>query len=557
MKKLLLAFCLIAGAAVAQMPAEIWGGLYNLVRPTLATRQQAVFQMSSTASLRLAVAAFDPAAQALINAMVPTPQLGRQLLINRTIVALKAGGVWPLLDALYLTAAASEQAARLNWVNPATFTLTASGSVAFQVDRGFTGNGVNSYNNTQFTPTTAPSPKYVQDSAHLSVWSNTPGPLNPVDMGNSQAFLQTQLVAGNIFRAQINAGVSPSNFTTPNTAGHFIGQRVDSVTTTGYFNGTFLGSGAGPSQALTATAIALGGRPFGTMSFSTRQLAAASIGASLTAAQASAFYNALAGYMAGVQMGYDPDAKAIIAAMVPTPSVGRQALINSTVVQLKAAGIWDQLDLLYFFAAANQQNALLNWKNPATFTATAVNSPAFAVDRGFTGNGVDARVDSNYTPSTNGVQYTQDNASLWGYSLTAATGQVHDMGRITVPGMAIILRASSGNTAAFANDGTQISTNPTPDGTGLWGIQRRGATDKRYWRNAAQIGATLTTASTGLPAGTLWFCGASASGAPTFSTRQFAFGAAGASLVGREAAFYNIVRSYLLAVGAASVGDTP
>ena len=267
---------------------------------SLQGKEAAFYAIMNDYMVAVGAQAFDTDAQTLINAMVPTPLTARQQLINSTVVRLKVGGVWTLLDALYLTAAANVQNASLNWVNPATFTLTASGSVAFQVDRGFTGNGVNSYNNTQFTPTTAPSPKYVQDSAHLSVWSNTPGPLNPVDMGNSQAFLQTQLVSGNVFRAQINAGVSPSNFTTPNTAGHFIGSRVDSANTTGYFNGTFLGSGAGPSQALTATAIALGGRPFGTQSFSTRQIAAGSIGASLPAAQAKAFFNALAGYMRAV-----------------------------------------------------------------------------------------------------------------------------------------------------------------------------------------------------------------------------------------------------------------
>lgn len=555
MKKLLLAFCLIAGAAVAQTPAEIWGGLYNLVRPTLATRQQAVFQMSSTSSLRLAVAAFDPDAQTLINAMVPTPQLGRQLLINRTILALKAGGVWPLLDALYLTAAANVQNARLNWVNPATFTLTASGSVAFQVDRGFTGNGINSYNNTQFTPTTAPSPKYVQDSAHLSIWSNTPGPANPVDMGNSQAFLQTQLVAGNIFRAQINAGVSPSNFTTPNIAGHFIGQRVDSVTTTGYFNGTFLGSGAGPSQALTATAVALGGRPFGTQSFSTRQIAAGSIGASLTPAQALAFYNALASYMAAVNMGYDPDAKAIIAAMVPTPPVGRQDLINSTVVALKAAGIWDQLDLLYFMAAHSQQAGYLNWKNPSAFPLTVTGAVSFTVDQGCQGDGATGFLSTGWVAATNAVTFTQNDASLWMWSNTAAASNLADAGAGGIPGAYIIARTVTNVWGGRMNDGT-IAAVANTSGVGFWGQQRRDATDRRLFKNGTQNG-TLSQASTGVPSGgnATGVCGVPAT---NFSIRQQSMFATGASLAGKEAQLYSITRAYMSGVGLPmAVGDFP
>lgn len=551
MKKLLLAFCLIAGAAVAQAPAEIWGGLYNLVRPTLVTRQQAVFQMSSTGSLRLAVAAFDPDAQTLINAMVPTPQLGRQLLINRTIVALKAGGVWPLLDALYLTAAANVQNARLNWVNPATFTLTASGSVAFQTDRGFTGNGVNSYNDTQFTPTTAPSPKFVQNSAHISYWSNTPEVATAVDMGNGNALLRGRFT-GNFFSVQINsaAQVNVSNL---NGSGHILGNRNDAASVSNYRNGVLLATTAQVSQAPTATAIALGGRPFGTMTFSTRQVAAGSIGAGLTTAQAQAFYNALAGYMAAVQMGYDPDAKAIIAAMVPMPPVGRQDLINNTVVALKAAGIWDQLDLLYFVAAHSQQAGYLNWKNPSTFPLTATGSVGFTVNQGCQGDGATGYLSTGWVPNTNGVAFTQDDASLWMWSNTADISNFADAGAGGSPGSYLIIRPGTGNWGGRMNDGT-IAAIATTSGVGFWGQQRRSSTDRRLFKNGVQNGS-LTQASTGRSATSIGVCGVPVA---NFSIRQQSMFAIGGSLTGKEAQLYSITRAYMSAVGVPmTVGDFP
>ena len=552
MKKLLLAFCLIAGAAVAQTPAEIWGGLYNLVRPTLATRQQAVFQMSSTSSLRLAVAAFDPDAQTLINAMVPTPQLGRQLLINRTIVALKAGGVWPLLDALYLTAAASEQAARLNWVNPATFGLVASGSVAFQVDRGFTGNGVNSYNNTQFNPATAPGAKYTSPNAHLSIWSNTAAASTAVDIGNASAFIIAN-IAGN-FRTQIN-GAPQTIDPTPTGAGMFMGVRSSDSTASSYRNGVVANFAVTPPAAQSANAVALGGRPFGTQSFSSRQLAAGSIGAALTNAQALAFYNALAGYMAGVQMGYDPDAKAIIAAMVPPPPVGRQDLINSTVLALKAAGIWDQLDLLYFMAAHSQQAGYLNWKNPSAFPLTVTGAVSFTVDQGCQGDGATGYLSTGWVPNTNGVNFTQDSASLWMWSNTAAASNFADAGSGGTPGSYILARTVAGNLlTGRMNDGS-IGGGATTGGVGFYGNQRIDASTRKFWLSGVQAGTTLTVASTGRSIAASGVCGVPAT---NFSIRQQSMFATGASLAGKEAQLYSITRAYMSGVGLPmAVGDFP
>jgi len=46
-------------------------------------------------------------------------------------------------------------------------------NTTFTANRGFTGNGSNMYIDSNFNATTAPSPKFVQDSACLFAWSNT------------------------------------------------------------------------------------------------------------------------------------------------------------------------------------------------------------------------------------------------------------------------------------------------------------------------------------------------------------------------------------------------
>ena len=79
--------------------------------------------------------------------------------------------------------------------------------------------------------------------------------------------------------------------------------------------------------------------------------------------------------------GSDADAAALIAAMSPAPDGTRQMLINDTIVALKAAGIWDELDELWLTAAHAEQAGLLGWKRYKDLTA--VNAPTFRKLRRF------------------------------------------------------------------------------------------------------------------------------------------------------------------------------
>ena len=90
---------------------------------------------------------------ALVSAMSVAPSSGRRTLINTVIAKLKAYkttfGVtlWDQLDFLYMTAAHDEQAARVNWKNPAQVG-TPVGIPTFINDRGYTGSKDVSYIDT-------------------------------------------------------------------------------------------------------------------------------------------------------------------------------------------------------------------------------------------------------------------------------------------------------------------------------------------------------------------------------------------------------------------------
>lgn len=228
------------------------------------------------------------------------------------------------------------------------------------------------------------------------------------------------------------------------------------------------------------------------------------------------------------------------------PSATRTRAYNRAIVGLKSYGIWQKLDTLYLLAAADNQIARLNLKDPATFTALAVNSPTFTVDRGYTGDGSSSRVRTQYTPSTNGVNYVKDNASIWAWVLNNSQVNSSDVGNVTAPRAAVSTRTTSDLSGHVINDGTTSNTAST-DSTGLFGATRAAAGTKKAWKNGLQDGADISVASTAVASQEQWMCGANSS---SFSTHQMAAAAWGASLTGLELQFYNVLLPYMQSVGA-------
>lgn len=130
-----------------------------------------------------------PAMAGVVARFTNAPTTTRAQAVNTFVRSCAA--IIPSLDALYVMAAADEQAARRNWIADA-FNLTAVSSPTFILDRGFQGDGVNAYLTTGFTPSTAPTPKYTQDVAAFGLWSLTAAASagnSDLDMGTSNVLL--------------------------------------------------------------------------------------------------------------------------------------------------------------------------------------------------------------------------------------------------------------------------------------------------------------------------------------------------------------------------------
>ena len=103
------------------------------------------------------------------------------------------------------------------------------------------------------------------------------------------------------------------------------------------------------------------------------------------------------------------------------PSDAQKIIQNDLVLELKSAGIWNKLDVLYIFANDGGSNfATLNWINPdirRCLLYTSGSTLTFTTNRGFTGNGTSAYIDTTFNPLF-GNKYQGGNASRYIYLYT-------------------------------------------------------------------------------------------------------------------------------------------
>ena len=106
------------------------------------------------------------------------------------------------------------------------------------------------------------------------------------------------------------------------------------------------------------------------------------------------------------------------------PRSGQQVKQNKLLIDLKTAGIWNKLDSFRVYATDGSSSyALIDWKR--LVLCTAVNSPTFTTNVGYRGNATSSYINSNFTPSTNGVNYTLNSGSIFAYiSAVRTVGQL-------------------------------------------------------------------------------------------------------------------------------------
>lgn len=225
--------------------------------------------------------------------------------IDAFVKALKAGlGVSSLadcFDALYLFANETSECALRNLVKDAHH-ATAVNYPLFTVFRGFAGDGVASYINTNYNPATQ-AVKYTLNSAAIGLFSNTDIGGTSLDMGARTTSVTNRIVLAtrynDTFLGHINTHSVAAGAASTNSAGCFIATRTAATAQSDYKNGLNVKDEIDAASALPSAQIVIGAmNTAGTISaYSSREYAFAFIGRGLTQAEVSVVQNAITHYL--------------------------------------------------------------------------------------------------------------------------------------------------------------------------------------------------------------------------------------------------------------------
>jgi hypothetical protein len=233
-----------------------------------------------------------------------------------------------------------------------------------------------------------------------------------------------------------------------------------------------------------------------------------------------------------------------------TVSLGRKAIVDTLIVGLKADGLFTKLDRLWLFAGENEPSALTDIIADAL--ATAVNSPAFVVDRGYTGDGATSVIDTNFNPTVGTPLFVLDSHHFSVWSNTAAQSAKQDIGNaFTGFGVATHIYCRFTDELFYYSDmGSVTDAQQTvSDGSGHFLGTRTASNVINNYRNAS-VGTAGNQASSSLTNKTFWVGGCNDPATPDYGVRQSSAASFGIGLVGGDVtALYSRLRTYMTAVG--------
>jgi hypothetical protein len=226
--------------------------------------------------------------------------------------------------------------------------------------------------------------------------------------------------------------------------------------------------------------------------------------------------------------GVDPDAQAFITAAAITDPT-QQAAINTLVVDLKGYGLWTKMKAVYPFVGGTNTSNSYNLKNTSQYQiswAGGVTSSSNGVTFGVNGYG-----NTGLNPTT---ALTLNDTHLSFYSRTDGAGGI-DIGATAATDVRNLFIAQSyvGNFYADSYSSTSRFTLAVQT-KGLLTISRTAANSYKAFKNATQIGTTITSSVGTLPNWNIFLGATNRDGAPTnptaYSARNQAFASIGTGL---------------------------
>lgn len=261
------------------------------------------------------------------------------------------------------------------------------------------------------------------------------------------------------------------------------------------------------------------------------------------------------GSVGGAVMFISSQAAAFLARTSGLSATERNAyitMINGMVTD----GTWAKLDLLYIFATNTSTTALLNLVS-TSFTANNTGALTFTADQGFTGTGIAGGfIDTNWTPSTNAVQYTLNGGMTGAYIRTSrvTANNMTAYGCNNVAGTSFSYfrgRNASGNTEGDLNSAAFGGT-ANANVQGSWILNRTASNNIALFKNAGSTPlANISATSVALPDRSMQvFQLGNGTGQGPTTDQQAAFWAGGGFSAADVSSFQARINAYMTAVGA-------
>jgi len=222
------------------------------------------------------------------------------------------------------------------------------------------------------------------------------------------------------------------------------------------------------------------------------------------------------------------------------PNAKVQRAQNTLIREMKEAGIWQKMDVFHVMATGTAGQARTNFIDPNNFELTEVNGPTFTANQGYVSDGVSSYLNTSYTPSSDGTNYTLNDASLGVYSYDSPAGVYWYAG------------ANNGSRIGKTSGTIQQINNTSGFGDASFGADTVGL--KAVWRSdstsvATVVGDTIVPKSlTSNFVPTVNMHVLSTNGGSTYSTSTLSFHFIGGSIEGDEATFNRIMQNYIAAI---------
>jgi hypothetical protein len=226
------------------------------------------------------------------------------------------------------------------------------------------------------------------------------------------------------------------------------------------------------------------------------------------------------------------------------PSAEVQGYDNQQIVDLKAAGIWNLLDVFYQYATdGNSDFACINWKNPGSFSCLKVNSPTFTSLEGFTGNGSTSYLDTQYNFLSSSVNFQRDLASVGAYTRTALVDNNNKPLIGSLADFNVYLNADLSGGTIFARLNDTSSGNIATKNRGLFHLNRANSSNVTVYNNG--VGVTGAKTSLAVSSTNLLFLRSSTA----YGNIQISTGFVGGDLSAKKDDLFTIVEARMDAIG--------